>query len=67
LKVSLTAGDRRLLSRRHKLRLSLRVRYAAPDVSAQTASVGLTVMSVLRHWPGHARRATANATGRTSK
>jgi hypothetical protein len=57
LRVTLTAPERRLLARRHKLRLSLRVGHAPSGAGAQTAVVRLTVQPALRRRTRHPRRA----------
>jgi hypothetical protein len=63
LPVTLTAGEKRLLARTHKLTLQPRVTYTPPGDSAQDATVRVTVMPALRQRTRHARRASTQKPG----
>ena len=63
LRVALTRKAGMLLARRHRLRLTLRVRYAPPGAGAQTAIVRLLVKPAVRHRTHGGRRASFRKPG----
>lgn len=63
LRMKVTGAARRALTRRHKLRLTLRVRYAPPGSGAQSATVRLTLLPAIHHTVRHVRGARRHRAG----
>ncbi len=63
MRVELTGKARKLLVRRHRLRLTLRVSYAPPGERAETALVKVMIKPAVRHRTRSGRRASFRKQG----